>query len=68
MLAPLSSWEDLGARMFHVRGETVPVKRLLGKDLRANIDAKIDNLRNFICIPVVLLLLAAVLAHFVPGL
>ena len=54
--------------MFHVRGETVPVKRLLGKDLRANIDAKIDNLRNFICIPVVLLLLAAVLAHFVPGL
>ena len=35
-----------------------------GKDLRADI----DTLRNFIVIPVALVLLAAVLAHFVPGL
>ena len=31
------------------------------------LDAKIDNLRNYIVIPVVLVLLAAILAHFVPG-
>ena len=35
-----------------------------GKELRADI----DNLRNYIVIPVVLVLLAAILAHFVPGL
>ena len=39
-----------------------------GKDLRADIDAKMDNLRNYIVIPVALVLLAAILAHFVPGL
>ena len=53
-----------------------------GKEVRADIQrldakidgvadklvAKIDNLRNYIVIPVVLVLLAAVLAHFVPGL
>ena len=32
------------------------------------LDAKIDNLRNYIVIPVVLVLPAAILAHFVPGL
>ena len=35
-----------------------------GKELRADI----GNLRNYIVIPVVLVLLAAILAHFVPGL
>ena len=53
-----------------------------GKDLRAAIehtdaritavadkmDAKIGTLRNYIVIPVALVLLAAILAHFVPGL
>ena len=64
----------LGQRMEDIRrGQEDLGHRLEKLDAKIDaaaekLDAKIDSMRNFIIIPVMLVLLAAVLAHFVPGL
>lgn len=63
--------EDLGHRLEKLDAKIDAAAAKLDAKIDAaaeKMDAKIDSMRNFIIIPVMLVLLAAVLAHFVPGL